>query len=75
MKLKDYISGLQQLIKDDPKVAEFPVIYASDDEGNSHHPVHCNGTLVEVEDAEAHYVELMWDMGNREIKPNAVIIN
>ena len=35
MKLKEYVEGLQNLIKERPEAAEFEVVMSSDDEGNS----------------------------------------
>jgi len=40
MKLKDYIKGLQELIKDNPASKEYEVVYACDDEGNAYCQVH-----------------------------------
>lgn len=39
MKLKDYYEYLTDLIKDNPEILEFTVIYGRDDEGNGYHLV------------------------------------
>lgn len=75
MTLKEYIGALQQLAEESPEALEFPVIYSSDDEGNSYHNVYSNGTLVEVEDLESRNIDLVCRDDDEEEKPNAVIIN
>ena len=74
MTLREYIKKLQKV---DPKYLDLPIIYASDDEGNSFHPVYNDPTLVEVDDPSAHYVEIVWDEEtNLEGQNfNAIIIN
>ena len=74
MTLREYIINLQNL---DPKYLDLSIIYASDDEGNSFHPVHNDPTLVEVDDPLAHYVEMVWDeeTGQEGQNFNAIIIN
>ena len=34
MKLKEYVRGLKELMKDYPEAKEFDVVYSGDDEGN-----------------------------------------
>ena len=74
MTLKEYLKGLNQLVQDHPEALDFPVIYASDDEGNAFHQVFCNGTLAIVEDPKEYYLELLSDEDDK-LKYNAVIIN
>ncbi len=68
MLFKDYVAGLNQLLKLRPELADATTVYASDDEGNSFHEVHSNGTIWER------------DEDNNEFNynpetPNAVCIN
>lgn len=74
MTLREYIINLQKI---DPKYLDLPVIYASDDEGNSFHPVHNDPALIEVDDPLAHYVEMIWDEETSQEGQNfnAIIIN
>ena len=54
MLFKDYVDWLNQLLKERPELATATAVYASDDEGNSFHEVHCNGTVWERDE---HYKE------------------
>ena len=42
MLFKDYVAGLNQLLKERPELWEIKAVYASDDEWNSFHEAHCN---------------------------------
>jgi hypothetical protein len=35
--VQDVLETLQDMIKDNPEIADFPVIYSIDDEGNNYH--------------------------------------
>lgn len=68
MLFKDYVAGLNQLLKLRPELADATAVYASDDEGNSFHEVHSNGTIWERDE---HYKEFQDETET----PNAVCIN
>ncbi len=75
MKLRDFLSELNNLAKENPKALDYDVIYSSDDEGNSYHSIYCTGTFVQVEDLDAHHLDIVFKEGDEEINYNAVIIN
>jgi hypothetical protein len=52
MKLKEYLDNLKKIVKENPKVLEFEVISAIDDEGNGYSPVIFSPTLGTFEDGE-----------------------
>ena len=39
MLLKDYLNNIDKQVKANPEMLELPIVYASDDEGNSFHAV------------------------------------
>ncbi len=45
MKLKDYLEYLNNLVKDDPEILDYDVIYAADDEGNHFSKLHYTPSL------------------------------
>jgi len=66
MKLKEYITNLNALVKENPEVLEMEAISSSDDEGNSFGPVVYGPTKGLFEDGS-------FDDSGAE--PNAVCIN
>ena len=77
MTLKEYADDINNLLKDNPEFADFPVIYSADDEGNSYQNVNYTPSPVEVEDPLSYYHELVWEEdGETEGQNfNAIIIN
>ena len=82
MKLKDYIVGLQEMLKKNPEFSDLSVAYASDDEGNAYHKIHSLPSLCQVEDIKSYYLEMIGfydeNPNESEIKKediNCVIIN
>lgn len=57
--VKDLIRDLQQLVKGNPKVADFPYIYAIDDEGNEYYRIGNEPCLLQVEDLEDYNLEIV----------------
>lgn len=54
---KEYVEAAAALLNEHPEYAEFPVIFASDDEGNTFQQVsHVCGPM-RVEDPEEYYLE------------------
>lgn len=68
MKLSEYIKYLVELEKQG--YGEFPIIYSSDDEGNSYQKVYSEPQLFSVENIEDYYLEYTEDSDF-----NCVIIN
>jgi hypothetical protein len=50
MKLQEYLDNLITMIKDNPKIAEFEVIYSHDDEGNEFQKVGMPPSLMRIDD-------------------------
>lgn len=71
MKVKDYLQDLLLMVKLNPKIEEFDVIYSSDDEGNDFKPVIFSPTLMEVVDEKDVNLNVKTDSKN----PNALCIN
>ena len=71
MKVKEYLQDLLLMVKLNPKIEEFDVIYSSDDEGNDFKPVIFSPTLMEVVDEKDVNLNVKTDSKN----PNALCIN
>jgi len=52
MKLKDYVKHLSELLEKRPEAAEFEVVSASDDEGNSYGVVYYSPSIGTFSDYE-----------------------
>lgn len=76
MKLNEFISNLLDIVNEKPELGGLEVVYASDDEGNSHHKVINSPTLV-IADGFTNYseVEILDDELTVHHSPNAIIIN
>ena len=78
MKLKDWLKDLNSMIAVNPEILEYELIYSSDDEGNSFHKVISEPTLVQLEDVDKYYIELVGFDGDETINTkdcNAICIN
>ena len=80
MILKDYIKGLQRLVKNNPEAAKFEAVYAVDVEGIRFESVYFGGTMGNFRDNDfldiASIEELIKNEGEKEDYPlNAVCIN
>lgn len=74
--LKEYIKHLQEVLDQHPEYSEFPVIYATDEEGNSYHKVYNTPTLVELDDPNDYYLDVNFsEEGTDSLTPNAILIN
>jgi len=49
MTVEDHINNLLQIVKNNPKVANYKCIYATDDEGNSYDRVKFTATVMKAE--------------------------
>lgn len=68
MKLKEYIESLNQMVKDDPSILEYDVVYSSDDEGNSYE-------FVAFTPSVGHFSGIPWNGFDPTENPNAICIN
>ena len=50
MKLQEYLDNLLLMVKNNPKIAEFEVIYSHDDEGNEFQKVGMPPSLMRIDD-------------------------
>jgi len=50
MKLQEYLDNLLLMVKDNPKIADFEVIYSHDDEGNEFQKVWMPPSLMRIDD-------------------------
>ena len=46
MSLEEYVEGLNDFLKENPKAKELPVVYASDPEGNNWHYTISSPTMI-----------------------------
>lgn len=59
MNLKEYVEILNKYLEENPKYADVPVMYFTDDEGNSAHILDINEPhFFYCEDPSSHYLEL-----------------
>ena len=72
MLFKDYVAWLNQLLKERPELWGAKAVYAIDDEWNSFHEVHCNGTVWVFDDSFSDFIE---EQDNPIQRSNAVCIN
>lgn len=68
--LNEYIHGLQTFVEDNPGAGEMRVYYASDDEGNSHHPIYWEPSM-----GRYHKKEQELETHVEPEEANAVVIN
>jgi len=57
--LKEHFEALVRLMKNHPEWEDLPIIYASDDEGNSYHNVYSNPSPAQVQDINSQYLEIV----------------
>lgn len=67
MKLKEYLDHLNNLVKENPKILDFDVVYSSDDEGNYYGMVHYAPSVGEYDFEEP--------FNSESDSPNAICIN
>lgn len=48
--LNQWLNSIQEMIKKNPKIGNYPLIYSIDDEGNEYHKVISAPTLLQVDD-------------------------
>lgn len=57
--VQDLINNLQELIRINPECKDFPIIYSSDDEGNSYSKIWYEPNFTQVEDLEERDLEVI----------------
>ena len=81
MKVKDYLNHLNKIIKENPQIKEYELIYSIDDEGNEYNKVNNLPAIVQVENIEENrFLEIVgfYENGCEDINKkdcNALIIN
>lgn len=75
MKLKDYIKGLNEFVKENPEALELEVVTSCDDEGNSYNTVYYSPSVGIYEDREFIPLESYEDYEREEDETNAVCVN
>ena len=76
--LNQWLNSIQEMIKKNPKIGDYPLIYSSDDEGNDFHKVSADPTLAQVEDTNQWSLEIVGFLGDDTIADedcNVVCIN
>jgi hypothetical protein len=75
MLFKEYVENINKLLADNPEIADYKVVYASDDEGNGYDLVHYTPSITEYVGRDGVRTEGDCEEEGEEYKPNAVIIN
>jgi hypothetical protein len=79
MTLKSYLDALNNMVKENPAILDFPVIYASNDGANEYNKVFFYPQIAQVEDLSIDsFFEIVGYMGEKNINKvdcNAVVIN
>lgn len=57
--LNQWLNSIQEMIKKNPKVGNYPLIYSTDDEGNEYHKVMFDPTLVQVHNLNERFLEIV----------------
>lgn len=71
--LKDLKIEIEKLLKTHPEYSNLPLVYASDDEGNSYQKVHNKPLAIEMENIKDYYLEPSTDYDLK--TPNCICIN
>ena len=74
MKLKQYLEILNEMVKDNPEILEYDVIYSSDDEGNNFDFVNYSPTVGEFKEEEFGRGYYTFN-SQAEINKNAICLN
>lgn len=74
MKLRTYVDTLITMLKNNPEIEDYEVIYSQDDEGNSYQKVNFTPTVVLTSGLENSYVEINSQI-NHPKEGDAVCIN
>ena len=69
MKLKEFLTNLNDLIKKNPEIAELECYTSIDDEGNGYIPVYFSPSVGIIDDGD------FIDPEDSDDKPNAIVLN
>ena len=58
MKVKKYINTLIEIVKRNPEIEDYEVIYSSDSEGNTYEKVYYSPTIVAADGFDNAYLEV-----------------
>jgi hypothetical protein len=72
--VNELIKELTNMVLEDKRIGDLPIIYSADDEGNAYQKVHNLPSLYQVENIEDYYLEIS-DVDEESEEPNCVIIN
>jgi hypothetical protein len=78
MTVKEYVHILDSLIRKHPEIANFQVVFSSDNEGNDYQLVYQEPTLCQIHNPNTSYVEMVGFQGDETIDNkdlNALCIN
>ena len=75
MKLKEFLENLNELVKENPQVLEYEVIYAKDDEGNGFSEIVYTPSVGFLDDDSEFTDEVSEDWDELEEEPNVICIN
>ena len=76
--LNQWLSHVQEMIKKNPKIGNYPLIYSIDDEGSDYHKVISTPTLVQVHVINEYFLEIVGFQEDTDIAEedcNAICIN
>ncbi len=76
--LNQWLNSIQEMIKKNPKIGNYPLIYSIDDEGNEYHKVISAPTLVQVYNLNDRSLEIVGFKDDPDIADedcNAICIN
>lgn len=74
MTLRNYIKSLENILKFNPGIEHYEVIYARDDEGNDFHKVLFNPSIVLTENLEETYLKVNSELNDYK-DGNSICIN
>lgn len=74
MTVKKYVDTLIEMLKKNPEIENYEVIYSSDDEGNSYQKVHFTPTVMLADGLENAYIKVQ-SIVNIDDNANVLCIN
>jgi hypothetical protein len=74
MTVKKYVDTLIEMLKKNPEIENYEVIYSSDDEGNSYQKVHFTPTVMIADSLDNQHIQSKAPVLEGD-KPNVLCIN
>lgn len=59
MTFKEYVDGCNKFLAENPDSANYPAVYAKDDEGNGYHQVSTEPSIHVAENTKSYYIEII----------------